>query len=121
MIRPTIPADTPLPGKLVLVSALTPTPAGEGKTTVSIGLADGLRRRGLYAACALRQPSLGPTLGSKGGGAGGGQARLEPFARVNLGLTGDINAVGVKVASDQMMVEPSRFVATVLAAQGLAT
>ncbi len=88
-----VPAGTPLPGKLVLVSALTPTPAGEGKTTVSIGLCDGLRRRGVYAACALRQPSLGPTLGSKGGGAGGGQARLEPFARVNLGLTGDIHAI----------------------------
>lgn len=81
-------------GRLVLVSAVTPTPAGEGKTTVAIGLGDGLRRRGLYTAVALRQPSLGPTLGQKGGGAGGGNARLVPFERINLGLTGDIHAVG---------------------------
>ncbi len=80
-------------GKLVLVSAITPTPAGEGKTTVSIGLSDGLSRRGKNVVVALRQPSLGPTLGSKGGGAGGGRSRLEPFERVNLGLTGDIHAV----------------------------
>lgn len=88
-----LPADAELPGKLVLVSAINPTPAGEGKTTVSIGLADGLRARGLRAVAALRQPSLGPTLGSKGGGAGGGRARLEPFDRVNLGLTGDLDAI----------------------------
>ena len=80
-------------GKLVLVSAITPTPAGEGKTTISIGLSDGLARRGTNVAVALRQPSLGPTLGSKGGGAGGGRSRLEPFERVNLGLTGDLHAV----------------------------
>jgi formate--tetrahydrofolate ligase len=80
-------------GKLVLVSAITPTPAGEGKTTISIGLSDGLHRRGKNVVVALRQPSLGPTLGSKGGGAGGGRSRLEPFERVNLGLTGDIHAV----------------------------
>ncbi len=80
-------------GKLVLVSAINPTPAGEGKTTISIGLSDGLRKRGVNAVAALRQPSLGPTLGSKGGGAGGGRSRLEPFERVNLGLTGDIHAV----------------------------
>jgi len=80
-------------GKLVLVSAITPTPAGEGKTTISIGLSDGLVRRGKNVVVALRQPSLGPTLGSKGGGAGGGRSRLEPFDRVNLGLTGDIHAV----------------------------
>ena len=85
--------NAPLPGKLVLVSAINPTPAGEGKTTVSIGLADGLRLRGVRSVAALRQPSLGPTLGSKGGGAGGGRSRLEPFERVNLGLTGDIHAV----------------------------
>ena len=86
-------SDAKLTGKLVLVSAINPTPAGEGKTTVSIGLADGLRARGVRALAALRQPSLGPTLGSKGGGAGGGRARLEPFDRVNLGLTGDLYAV----------------------------
>jgi len=85
--------DAKLPGKLVLVSAINPTPAGEGKTTISIGLADGLRARGVRSVAALRQPSLGPTLGSKGGGAGGGNARLEPFERVNLGLTGDLHAV----------------------------
>src|SRR5687768_10802613 len=65
-------------GKLVLVSAINPTPAGEGKTTISIGLSDGLHRRGKNVVVALRQPSLGPTLGSKGGGAGGGRSRLEP-------------------------------------------
>jgi formate--tetrahydrofolate ligase len=85
--------DAKLPGQLVLVSAINPTPAGEGKTTISIGLADGLRARGVRSVAALRQPSLGPTLGSKGGGAGGGNARLEPFERVNLGLTGDLHAV----------------------------
>jgi len=85
--------DAKLPGQLVLVSAITPTPAGEGKTTISIGLADGLRARGIRSVAALRQPSLGPTLGSKGGGAGGGNARLEPFERVNLGLTGDLHAI----------------------------
>src|SRR6202000_249452 len=74
-----------LPGKLVLVSAINPTPAGEGKTTISIGLADGLRARGVGSVPPRRQPSLGPTLGSKGGGAGGGNSRLEPFERVNLG------------------------------------
>jgi formate--tetrahydrofolate ligase len=88
-----VPREAKLPGKLVLVSAINPTPAGEGKTTVTIGLSDGLRKRGVNAVAALRQPSLGPTLGSKGGGAGGGRARLEPFERVNLGLTGDIHAV----------------------------
>jgi formate--tetrahydrofolate ligase len=88
-----VPEGAPARGKLVLVSAITPTPAGEGKTTISIGLTDGLRLRGVNAVVALRQPSLGPTLGSKGGGAGGGRSRLEPFDRVNLGLTGDLHAV----------------------------
>ncbi len=86
-------ADTPRKGKLVLVSAITPTPAGEGKTTTSIGLVDGLRARGANAVAVLRQPSLGPTLGGKGGGAGGGRAHLEPFSQINLGLTGDIHAI----------------------------
>ena len=88
-----VPEGQKLKGKLVLVSAITPTPAGEGKTTISIGMSDGLHRRGKNVVVALRQPSLGPTLGSKGGGAGGGRSRLEPFERVNLGLTGDIHAV----------------------------
>lgn len=88
-----VPEGTKPKGKLVLVSAINPTPAGEGKTTISIGLSDGLHRRGEKVVVALRQPSLGPTLGSKGGGAGGGRSRLEPFERVNLGLTGDIHAI----------------------------
>ncbi len=88
-----VPEGQKLRGKLVLVSAINPTPAGEGKTTISIGMSDGLSRRGKNVVVALRQPSLGPTLGSKGGGAGGGRSRLEPFERVNLGLTGDIHAV----------------------------
>src|ERR1700722_14968012 len=66
------------PGKLILVSAITPTPAGEGKTTVSIGLAQGLRKRGLRAALALRQPSMGPVFGRKGTATGGGKSALWP-------------------------------------------
>jgi formate--tetrahydrofolate ligase len=88
-----VPEGTKPKGKLVLVSAINPTPAGEGKTTISIGLSEGLHGRGEKVVVALRQPSLGPTLGSKGGGAGGGRSRLEPFERVNLGLTGDIHAI----------------------------
>ena len=79
-------------GQLVLVSAITPTPAGEGKTTVSVGLAQGLRRIGARALAALREPSLGPVFGKKGGGTGGGRARLEPSDRINLHLTGDLHA-----------------------------
>jgi len=80
-------------GQLVLVSAITPTPAGEGKTTVSVGLAQGLRRIGARALAALREPSLGPVFGKKGGGTGGGRARLEPSDRINLHLTGDLHAI----------------------------
>lgn len=80
-------------GRLVLVSAITPTPAGEGKTTVAIGLADGLTRRGIRACLALRQPSIGPTLGLKGGGTGGGLAHLVPADAINLHFTGDFHAV----------------------------
>jgi formate--tetrahydrofolate ligase len=83
----------PLQGKLVLVSAINPTPAGEGKTTCVIGLTQAARRLGLRAACALREPSLGPVFGAKGGGTGGGQSMLEPSARINLHFTGDIHAV----------------------------
>jgi formate--tetrahydrofolate ligase len=82
-----------LPGRLVLVSAINPTPAGEGKTTVSIGLAQGLRRLGRRVALALREPSLGPVFGSKGGGTGGGRCRIEPSARIDLHFTGDLHAV----------------------------
>jgi formate--tetrahydrofolate ligase len=80
-------------GKLILVSAMTPTPAGEGKTTTSIGLVQGLTRIGCRAAAALREPSLGPCFGVKGGGTGGGQSRLEPSVTINLHCTGDLHAV----------------------------
>lgn len=80
-------------GRLVLVSAITPTPAGEGKTTTSVALAMGLRKRGRRAVAALREPSLGPVFGVKGGGTGGGKASLEPAADINLHFTGDIHAV----------------------------
>ncbi len=81
------------PGRIVLVSAMSPTRFGEGKTTVSIGLAQGLVRRGRSAALALRQPSMGPIFGSKGGGTGGGRARIEPSDRINLHFTGDLHAI----------------------------
>ncbi len=81
------------PGRLVLVSAITPTPAGEGKTTVSIGLAQGLARIGEKVALALRQPSMGPLFGVKGGATGGGRSTVEPSAEINLGLNGDFSAV----------------------------
>jgi formate--tetrahydrofolate ligase len=81
------------PGKLILVSAITPTPAGEGKTTTSIGLAQGLRRIGRSAALALRQPSMGPVFGRKGGATGGGASRVEPSNTINLQFTGDFHAI----------------------------
>ena len=80
-------------GKLVLVTAITPTPTGEGKTTTSIGLADGLRRIGKAAVLALREPSLGPVFGIKGGAAGGGYAQVVPMEDINLHFTGDFHAV----------------------------
>ncbi len=80
-------------GRLVLVSAINPTPAGEGKTTTSVALAMGLRKRGVRAIAALREPSLGPVFGVKGGGTGGGVASLEPAADINLHFTGDIHAI----------------------------
>jgi len=79
--------------RLVLVSAITPTPAGEGKTTTSIGLADAMRRIGQSVCLALREPSLGPCLGMKGGATGGGLARLAPADRINLHFTGDFHAI----------------------------
>ena len=81
------------PGKLILVSAITPTPAGEGKTTTSIGLAQGLRKIGEEAVLALRQPSMGPVFGRKGGATGGGASRLEPSDAINLQFTGDFHAI----------------------------
>jgi len=80
-------------GKLVLVTAITPTPAGEGKTTTTIGLADGLNRIGKRAAVALREPSLGPVFGLKGGSAGGGRAQVVPMEDINLHFTGDFHAI----------------------------
>ena len=81
-------------GKLILVTAITPTPAGEGKTTTTIGLADGLRRIGKKVMVALREPSLGPVFGVKGGAAGGGYAQVIPMEDINLHFTGDFHAIG---------------------------
>ena len=81
-------------GKLILVTAITPTPAGEGKTTTTIGLADGLRKIGKKSIVALREPSLGPVFGVKGGAAGGGYAQVVPMEDINLHFTGDFHAIG---------------------------
>ncbi len=81
-------------GKLILVTAITPTPAGEGKTTTTIGLADGMRRIGKNTVVALREPSLGPVFGVKGGAAGGGYAQVIPMEDINLHFTGDFHAIG---------------------------
>ena len=81
-------------GKLILVTAINPTPAGEGKTTTTVGLADGMRRLGKNAVVALREPSLGPVFGIKGGAAGGGYAQVVPMEDINLHFTGDFHAIG---------------------------
>ena len=81
-------------GKLILVTAITPTPAGEGKTTTTVGLADGLRKIGKKSVVALREPSLGPVFGLKGGAAGGGYAQVVPMEDINLHFTGDFHAIG---------------------------
>jgi len=86
-------ADRP-DGKLILVTAITPTPAGEGKTTTTVGLGDGLNRVGRKAAICLREPSLGPCFGMKGGAAGGGYAQVVPMETINLHFTGDFHAIG---------------------------
>jgi formate--tetrahydrofolate ligase len=86
-------ADRP-DGKLILVTAMTPTPAGEGKTTTTVGLGDGLNRIGKKAAICLREPSLGPCFGVKGGAAGGGYAQVVPMEDINLHFTGDFHAIG---------------------------
>ena len=80
-------------GKLILVSAINPTPAGEGKTTNTVGIGDALRRLGKKVVIALREPSLGPCFGVKGGAAGGGYAQVVPMEDINLHFTGDIHAV----------------------------
>ena len=81
-------------GKLILVTAINPTPAGEGKTTVSVGLADALRCIGKKSVVALREPSLGPVFGIKGGAAGGGYSQVVPMEDINLHFTGDFHAIG---------------------------
>ena len=81
-------------GKLILVTAITPTPAGEGKTTTSVGLNDGLNKIGKKAVVCLREPSLGPCFGMKGGAAGGGYAQVVPMEDINLHFTGDFHAIG---------------------------
>ncbi|MCQ2589901.1 MAG: formate--tetrahydrofolate ligase [Treponema sp.] len=83
------------PGKLILVTAVTPTPAGEGKSTVSIGLADGLNKIGKKTVVALREPSLGPCFGVKGGACGGGFAQIVPMEEINLHFTGDLHAISI--------------------------
>ena len=94
-IDPKMLNETTAPdGKLILVTAITPTPAGEGKTPTSVGLADGLRYIGKKSAVALREPSLGPVFGVKGGAAGGGYAQVVPMEDINLHFTGDFHAIG---------------------------
>ena len=88
-----LPEGLPRKGKLILVTAINPTSSGEGKTTVSIGLADGLKKLGKKVCLALREPSLGPVFGIKGGAAGGGYAQVVPMADINLHFTGDLHAV----------------------------
>ena len=88
------PRASDKPGKLVLVTAINPTPAGEGKTTVTIGLADALNRLGKKTVIAVREPSLGPVFGIKGGAAGGGYAQVLPMEDINLHFTGDFHAIG---------------------------
>ena len=81
-------------GRLILVTAISPTPAGEGKTTTTVGLGDALNRIGKKAVICLREPSLGPVFGMKGGAAGGGYAQVVPMEDINLHFTGDFNAIG---------------------------
>jgi formate--tetrahydrofolate ligase len=82
-------------GKLILVTAITPTPAGEGKTTTTVGLGDALNRLGKKTVICLREPSLGPVFGMKGGAAGGGYAQVVPMEDINLHFTGDFNAIAL--------------------------
>ena len=91
--------DSKPDGKLILVTAINPTPAGEGKTTVSVGLADALHQIGKKAVLALREPSLGPVFGIKGGAAGGGYAQVVPMEDINLHFTGDMHAMGQDMAA----------------------
>ena len=86
--------NVPVDGKLILVTAINPTPAGEGKTTTSVGLADALSLLGKKTVLCLREPSLGPVFGVKGGAAGGGYAQVVPMEDINLHFTGDFHAIG---------------------------
>ena len=82
-------------GKLILVTAISPTPAGEGKTTTTVGLTDAMNQLGKKTICCLREPSLGPCFGIKGGAAGGGYSQVIPMEDINLHFTGDFHAIGV--------------------------
>ena len=93
MAKVTVPDDSEPKGRLVLVTAITPTPYGEGKTTVSIGLADAMRAMGVNAVLALREPSMGPVFGLKGGACGGGLSQVLPMDKINLHFTGDLHAI----------------------------
>ena len=109
-------------GKLILVTAITPTPAGEGKTTTTIGLADGMKKIGKNVVVALREPSLGPVFGVKGGAAGGGYAQVVPMEDINLHFTGDFHAIGAAnnllaamldnhiYQDNSLMIDPKRIV-----------
>jgi formate--tetrahydrofolate ligase len=100
-------AERPVKGKLVLVTAISPTPAGEGKSTVSVGLAQSLRRLGTNAVLAIREPSLGPVFGVKGGAAGGGYAQVLPMEQINLHFTGDFHAIASAHALLSAMIDNS--------------
>ena len=100
--------DVP-PGRLVAVTGITPTPLGEGKTTVSIGLADAFARSERRAVVCLREPSMGPVFGIKGGGAGGGQSQVVPMEDLNLHFTGDIHAVGAATNLLAAMIDAHLF------------
>ena len=93
-------------GKLILVTAMNPTPAGEGKTTTTIGLADGLQKLGKKVMVALREPSLGPVFGVKGGAAGGGYAQVVPMEDINLHFTGDFHAIGYQ--GNELNIDPRK-------------
>ena len=98
-------------GKLILVTAISPTPAGEGKTTTTVGLGDALNRIGKKAVICLREPSLGPVFGMKGGAAGGGYAQVVPMEDINLHFTGDFNAIALAnnlLAAADRQPHPSR-------------
>ena len=92
-VDPQALGDKPRRAKLILVTAINPTPAGEGKTTVSVGLADGMNLIGAKTMLALREPSLGPVFGVKGGAAGGGYSQVVPMEDINLHFTGDLHAI----------------------------